>query len=154
MSGSPIIFTYKYPGDQVLENYLQNRESSPLPGLSFIGVYKLKSENIHLPGVTLTLQTYSNNVTPPIGDTSFLQIGNVTIIASYGSNTIGTLSWQQQIENPLSVLDPSLTTTRIGKVSSNVSSASGIFSSFLFGNVIRQFDNNTKERKIIIYASE
>jgi hypothetical protein len=151
MPASPIVFTYTYPGDEKLENYFENQPTSPLQGLSFTGLYTLQSPNIVIQGVTLTLQTWSNNAPPQTGATTFLQVGNVSIIASIGTNTIGTLAWTQQIQNLVPGTD---TTTRVTKVSSVVSAASGIFANYLFGNIIRQFDNSTNERIITIYSSE
>jgi hypothetical protein len=150
---SPLVFTYNIPGTLLLSNLFENRLSSPLPGASGVGLINLQSVNINLNGVTLTLQNYGNTVTPLPGATTSLQVYNETIIASYGSDTIGTLTWVQQYPNPVPSTESLVGKTRLTKLSSFINSATGIFSNYQLGNVITQFDNNTGKRIITIYAS-
>jgi hypothetical protein len=151
MSNS-LLFTYNIPNTLLLSNLFENRSSSPLPGASGVGLIHLQSVNIDLNGVTLTLQNYGNTVTPLSGETTSLQVYNETIIASYGVDTIGTLTWIEQYQNPVPSTESLVGKTRLTKVSSYINSATGIFTNYQLGNVITQFDNNSGKRSITIYA--
>ena len=151
MSASPLLFTYNNPGSLKLNNIFVDASGSPLPGSSGTQLYILQSPNLNLQGVTLTLQGYTNIVIPTSTKTSptSLQVNNVTVIASIGTNTIGTISYSRQNQNPI----PATYTLKVPKISSYVSSASGIFVNYLFGNVITQTDATTGNRVISIYSA-
>lgn len=152
---SPLVFTYNYPASLELDNNFVNAPTSPLPGTSSAIFLNLQSSNLILQGVTLTIQFYNNLVAPATTTSiSSLVVKNITIIASSGTNTIGTLSYVLQFQNPVDGSDPLLTSTRVAKVSSFVTSASGIFANYLFGNVIQQSDVTTGNRTISIYSVE
>jgi hypothetical protein len=145
---SPLVLTYNIPLDPVLVNIFEDASGSPLPGTSTASLISLQSPNINLQNTTLTLQYYDNLVTPLAGEKASLLVENLTVIASTATNTIGTLSWVQQYKNP-----GSSTTTALVKTSSYVSAASGIFASYLFGNVISQYFVNG-DRILSIYSAE
>lgn len=152
MSASPLVFTYTNPSDAELSNILVNQPTSPLPGVSTIFLYDLQSPNLVLQGATLTGQAYINTTLPKAGETSYLVVQNNTVIASIGTNTIGTLTFVEQFQNPL-------TTSKdlkagVSKLSSYISTASGIFANYLFGNVVRVNDNTTGLRTTSIYSAE
>jgi hypothetical protein len=149
---APLIFTYNVNTSILLNNILEINEKSVRPGVSSISLYKLDSKNIQLNGVVLTLQVYGNTVITSTEESkSNLFVNNFTILASEGTNTIGTLSWAQQIYNPFS--STIVNVSRVPKVSTYVQSASGIFSEYLFGNIIREYDNETGGRTLFIYSS-
>ena len=150
---SPIVFTYNNPRTNLINNYFENASKSPLPGLSTLTLYGLQSPNILVNGVKLTLQIYGNTVDPKDAATS-LKIENCTIIASSATNTLGTLSYVVQYQNPVPGSDPILNRGRAANTPSYVNAASGIFSNYLFGNVIFQRDLSTKNRTISIYSTE
>ena len=152
---SPLVFTYNYPGTSVLDNIFVNSPTSPLPGTSDAVLINLQSPNIISQGVTLTIQ-FINNLAAPATTTSIrsLRVENITIIASSATNTLGTLSYVFQYQNPVPGSDPILGRTRITKLASVVNSASGIFANYLFGNVITVFDNTTYNRTISIYPEQ
>lgn len=150
---SPLVFTYNVPGTSELDNQFVNAPTSPLPGLSTAFVTDLQSPNLVLQGVTLTFQFYGNNVTPATGAATSLRVDNITtIIASSATNTLGTLSYVLQYQNPVSTTFP--TGTKLAKTSSLVNAASGIFANYLFGNVITVYDNTTYSRTIYIYSAQ
>ena len=152
---SPLVFTYNYPGSSQLDNQFVNAPTSPLPGLSDAILINLQSPNLILQGVTLTLQYYDNYVAPASTTAiTSLEVDNITIIASFGTNTLGTLSYVFQHKNPVPGKDPLFGRTRLAKLSSLVTSASGIFATYLFGNVITVFDNTTSGRTISIYSAQ
>jgi hypothetical protein len=101
-------------------------------------------------GVTLTLQFYENLVTPSATAQTSLLVKNLTIIASSATNTLGTMSFVQQFQNPVQ----GSTLPRVSKTSSLVNAASGIFASYLFGNVVTVYDFTTGGRTISIYSAQ
>jgi len=153
MSASPLVLTYTYPGDSQLSNIFVDASGSPLPGTSTADLITLQSPNFNVQNATLTIQFYDNLVKPKTGQKASLIVENVTVIASTATNTIGTLSWVQQYQNPVPASDENVNTTTIAKVSSYVNAASGIFANYLFGNVIFQFFE-TGDRIISIYSSQ
>jgi len=150
---SPLVFTYN-ESSKLLVNYFEDASGSSLPGVSGATLFTLQSPNLFIKGVTLTLQFYNNVVTPAPDANTSLQCGNVTIIASSGTNTLGTLSYSRQYQNPVAGKDPLLNKIRVSKVSSYVTLASGIFANYLFGNVITVSNATTGVRTISIYSSE
>ena len=154
MSASPLVFTYNYPGTSLLDNFLVDASGSPLPGDSKIVLNSCQSPNLNVQGITLTIQAYNNSVRPLQGATTSVKVVNITIIASSATNTIGTMSFPFQFQNPIPGNDPYIIRARVPKVSCYVNSASGIFANYLFGNVIQQFDNTTGNRTISIYSAE
>ena len=155
MSASPLIVTFNYPTSLELDNNFVNAPTSPLPGTSAAILLNLQSPNFNVQNATLTIQFYNNLVAPATPTSvSSLVVKNITIIASSATNTIGTLSYVLQFQNPVNTTDPLLTSTRVATVSSFVTSASGIFASYLFGNVIQQSDVTTGNRTISIYSAE
>jgi len=152
---SPLVFTYNYPGSSLLENQLVNAPTSPLPGTSSTVLINLQSPNLVLQGVTLTIQGYNNRVDPAsVSSPTSVTVQNNTIIASSGTNTLGTLSYIREFPNPVPGKDPRPIRTRVAKLSSLVTSASGIFANYLFGNVITVVDNTTYNRTISIYSAQ
>jgi hypothetical protein len=157
MSASPLVLTYNIVDSRILGNIFVDASGSPLPGRSNASLFTLQSPNINLQGITLTYQIYANLVEPVAGANTSLGVSNSTLIASSATNTLGTLTWTQQIQNPVQGTDPLINRTRVAKISSYVNSASGIFANYLFGNVIFQYDNtNTTggNRTISIYSAE
>ena len=154
MSASPLVFTYNYPLSSKLDNIFLDASGSPLPGTSTADLITLESANFIVQGATLTIQFYTNVAKPTTGQITSLYVNNVTIIASSGTNTIGTMSWSQQYLNPVPGTDPLVSKARVSKASSYVMSASGIFASYLFGNVIFVNDNERGGRTIYIYSAE
>jgi hypothetical protein len=152
---SPLVFTYNYPKSSELDNIFVNAPTSPLPGTSSTGLLSLQSPNLVLQGVTLTIQGYNNRVAPAsVSSPTSVSVQNLTIIASSGTNTLGTLSYIREFPNPVPGKDPLLVRTRVAKLSSFVTSASGIFANYLFGNVITVVDNTTYNRTISIYSAQ
>ena len=158
MSASPLVFTYNIVDSRILGNIFVDASGSPLPGQSNASLFTLQSPNVNLHGITLTYQIYANLVKPVAGANTSLLMQNITIIASSATNTIGTLTYTQQYQNPAQGTDPLIMRARVAKVSSFVNSASGIFANYLFGNVITQLDNTnnntTGNRTISIYSAE
>lgn len=152
MSKSPLIFTYNNPNSGIIDNNLEVDPNSPYPGISNISLYRLESQNLILNGVTLTIQFYANIAKSLLGQKTDLRIQTNTIVASTTSDTIGTLCYTRQYQNPLSDNDPIFTRTRNTNTSSYISSASGIFSDYLFGNIIHQSDNSNGNRTIYVYS--
>jgi len=107
MATSPLVFTYNNPGTNVLNHYLVNQPSSPLAGNSTVELYTVQSSSINLQGVTLTVQFYDTIVAPATPDqkTSLL-VETATIIASTATDTLGTLSYGLQLQNPVPGTDP------------------------------------------------
>jgi len=153
MSTSPLVFAYSSLPTE-LDNTFVNAPTSPLPGTSSASLANLQSSNLILQGVTFTIQFYNNLVTPATGETTSLTVKNLTIIASSGTNTIGTLSYVFQYQNPVPGSGTITTRTRIAKTSSLVNAASGIFANYLFGNVITVYNNSTFSRTISIYSAQ
>ena len=151
---SPLVFTYNNPITKQLGNVFTDASGSPLPGAVGTTLYTLESPNINLQGLTLTLQYYNNVVRPVSGAKTSLFVANTTVLATSGTNTIGTLGWQQQYPNPVPGNDPLVLKGRIAKLSSTVDSATGIFVNYLFGNMITTLDSTTGDRKISIYSAE
>ena len=154
MSASPLVLVYNVPGTFVLHNYFVDASGSPLPGLSTVALFTVQSPNLVLQGVKLSLQLYSNNVTPEADAKTRLVVNNYTLIVSSATNTLGTLSWAEQYQNPVPGKDPIIFRGRVAKLSTLINSASGIFANYLFGNVIRQLDNTTGKRTISIFSAE
>jgi hypothetical protein len=149
-----LVFTYNADTSLLLANYLENDVKSPKAGLSAVSLYKLASPSLHLNGVTLTVQFY-NNTTPVTEDAiTILRIVNGTIVASQGTNTIGTLTFTQQHQNPIPDGSERRDISLIPKQSTYVQSASGIFSRYLYGNVIRQYDIEGGNRIVTIFPPE
>lgn len=151
---SPLVFTYNNPKTKQLGNVFTDAPNSPLPGSIGTTLYTLESPYISVQGVTLTLQYYNNVVRPVSGAKTSLFVANSTVIATSGTNTIGTLGWQQQYPNPVPGNDPLVLKGRIAKLSSTIDSASGIFASYLYGNIITALDSTTGNRKISIYSAK
>lgn len=97
MPPSPLVFTYNNPKSVLLSDSL-----GPSTSVSLIG---LQSPNLVLQGVTLTLQTFDNTV--PLGASSNLLVENITVVASAGTDTLGTVSFVLQYPNPVLVVPPS-----------------------------------------------
>jgi len=154
MSASPLVFMHNIVDSRILGNIFVDASGSPLPGQSNASLLTLQSPNVNLQGSTLTLQVYGNEVKPQLGEQTSLRFTNNTIIASSATNTIGTLTYAQQYQNPVQGTDPLVLRVRVAKISSYVNSASGIFAKYLFGNVITQLDNSTGNRTISIYSAE
>lgn len=154
MSVSPLVFTYNLVASRILGNIFEDASDSPLPGRSSSNLFILESPNINLQGITLTYQNYGNFVKPDADANKSLSVQNITIIASSGTNTIGTMTYNQQFENLVRGTDPLIIRTRVSKISTFVNSASGIFANYLFGNVVLQLDNTTNNRTISIYSAE
>ena len=151
---SPLIFTYNYPGTSALDNIFLDASGSPLPGTSGARLLGLQSPNVTLQGVTLTIQFYYNDVTPLLGAKTSLVVENVTIIASSATNTVGTLSYVFQYQDRVPGDDPLVARGRIAQISSVVNAASGIFQSYLSGNVVIVYDNVTDGRTIYIFSTQ
>jgi len=150
----PLVLTYNVYTDGVLLNSLVISETSPKPGLtSNTGIITLESPNFHLQGVVLSLQYYSNTVKPALNASSFLKVDNINIIASQGTDTIGVMSYTAQFYNPVPTPSQNPDIGRINKISSYIQSASGIFSPYLFGNVVLEYLNRTGDRIINIYST-
>jgi hypothetical protein len=159
MSASPLVFTYNIFDSRILGNIFVDGSGSPLPGTSNVTLNTLSCPNVNVQGITLTLQIYGNEVKPELGAQTSLRVANFTIIASSATNTLGTLTYTQQIQNPVRGNDPLIIRSRVAKISSYVNSASGIFANYLFGNVIFQYDNTNNKttsgnRTISIYSAE
>ena len=134
-----LIFTYNV-NENILYNYFQNTGTSPNPGLSTDILIPLHSEQLFLPGLTLLYHSRQSVTTqePP------LKTSNITITASVAANTIGEMNFTYTI------LDESIT-NKTPKVSTYITSCSGIFESFLQGNVIIEFKKSL-DRIIYIYS--
>ena len=152
MSASPLVFTFNNPKDAVLSNILEDASGSPLRGVSSVQLFTLQSPNIIVQNASLTGQVYTNAVLPKLGESSRLVVSNITIVASVGTNTIGSLTFVEQFQKPVTP-DKSLI-AGVSKLSTYVTSASGVFASYLFGNVIRVNDNKTGFRTVSIFSAE
>lgn len=141
---STLSFTYNL-GAPELANRFVNQEDSPKPGLSTATLYNLQSPNLNIQGLTLTLQINNNIVTPPADANSSLLVYNGTIVVSTTTNTIGILTYTAEFQNPVprSILNG---ISRSPKISTYVTSASGLLANYLFGNVIIQYDNRETVR--------
>lgn len=150
----PLVLTYNVNTDGIVLNSLVISETSPKPGLtSNTGIITLQSPDFRLTGVVLTLQYYSNTAKPAPNASSFLKVDNINIIASQGTDTIGVMSYTAQFYNPVPTASQNPDIGRIKKISSYIQSASGIFSQYLFGNVILEYLNDTGDRIITIYSN-
>jgi hypothetical protein len=106
MPPSPLVFTYNNPKSVLLSDSL-----GPSTSVSLI---ELESPNLVLQGVTLTLQTFDNTV--PLGASSNLLVENITVVASAGTDTLGTVSFVLQYPNPVLVIPtPPLSSSSILK---------------------------------------
>ena len=141
MSASYLEFNWTFPTDQLLNIDIENSKISPLPGSSGPGIFELESPNINVRDVTLTILFFGNEVDPsrpPV--INGLNALNVTITASTTTDVIGTLCFDYQISN----------TATVKTKTSIVTSASGMFASYLYGNVIRT-DEDSGKRTIRIF---
>jgi len=154
MSASPLLLTYNYPGTSKLDNIFVDASGSPLPGTSGARLLILESPNFNVQGVTLTIQFYYNDVKPELGAQTSLVVENVTIIASSGTNTVGTMSYVFQYQDPVPGDDPLVARGRIPQISSVVNAASGLFQSYLSANVVTVYDNTTGNRTIYIFSTQ
>jgi hypothetical protein len=141
MSASYLEFNWISPADELLNVCIENSILSPIPGNSGPGIFELQSPNINVEGVTLTILFFGNEINPSLPPViNGLTVLNVTISASTTTNVIGTLCFDYQISN----------TATVKTKTSIVTSASGMFASYLYGNAIRT-DENTGKRSIRIF---
>ena len=111
MPPSPLVFTYNNPKSVLLS------DSLGASGNSTISVIDLQSPNLVLQGVTLTLQAYDNSVL--LNPSSSLLIENITVIASVGTDTLGTVSFVLQYPNPVPPPTPSSSLSMLKKEEEN-----------------------------------
>ena len=149
---SPITLTYNFNKSNIMFNYLLNQPTSPNPGVSATAIYQLQSPDSFLQGIDLTLFGIKNIAAPDPTITTQLFMYNNTINASdKNGNTLGTLVWNFIFANPVRKGNEPEVKFRRPELSSYVSSACGIFSSYLGGRVVVNIDNNTFDRTILVY---
>jgi hypothetical protein len=135
-----------------LFNNLENNSTSPKPGTTATRICQLQSPDSFLQGIDLVGFGLNNIVAPDPTITTQLFISNNTITASdKNGNTLGTLIWDFIFANPVRKGNEPEVKFRLPQLSSNVSSACGIFSSYSGGRVVVNVDNNTFDRTILVY---
>jgi len=133
-------------------NFLENNTTSPKTGLTATAIFQLQSPDSFLQGMDLTNSDLFNIAAPDPSITTQLFIRNWTFTASdKNGNTLGTMNFQLTFANPLQKGNEPETVTRIPQVTSNISFACGIFSSYLGGRVVLNVDNTTFNRTILVY---
>ena len=149
---SPITFTYNYYTSNIMFNYLGNNPTSPKPGVSATAIYQLQSTDSFLKGIDLTLSGIIDIAAQDPTITTQLYINNSTVTASdKNGNTLGAMNFQLIYANPLRKGNEPEIEVRLPQLSSNVSSACGIFSSYAGGKIVINVDNNTFNRTILLY---
>jgi hypothetical protein len=133
-------------------NYLENNTTSPKAGLTNTSISQLQSPDTFLQGIDLALSGIINIAAPDPSITTQLYINNSTVTASdKNGNTLGTMSYQLTFANPVPTKDEPKIKYRVRQISSYVSSACGIFTSYNGGKVIINTDNITNNRTILVY---
>ena len=107
MPPSPLVFTYNNPKSVLLSDTLGTS------GSSTISVIDLQSPNLVLQGVTLTLQAFDNSVL--LNPSTSLLIENITVMASVGTDTLGTVAFVLQYPNPVPPPTPSSSLSMLKK---------------------------------------
>jgi len=149
---SPITLTYNYYTSNIMFNYLENNTTSPKAGLTSTAIFQLQSPDSFLQGIDLIDIEFFNIAAPDPTITTQLFIVNHTVTASdKNGNTLGSMSYQFTFANPVRIGNEPETVTRIPQVTSNISWASGIFSSYIGGRVVLNLDNTTFNRTILVY---
>ena len=149
---SPITLTYNYYTSNIMFNYLENNTTSPKTGLTSTAIYQLQSPDSFLQGMDLTRTVLINIAAQDPTITTQLFIVNEIVTASdKNGNTLGSISYQFTFANPVSTKDEPETVTRLLQVTSYVSFACGIFSSYTGGRVVLNLDNTTLNRTILVY---
>ena len=149
---SPITLTYNYYTSNIMFNYLENNTTSPKAGLTNTSISQLQSPDTFLQGIDLALSGIINIAAPDPSITTQLYINNSTVTASdKNGNTLGTMSYQLTFANPVPTKDEPKIKYRVRQISSYVSSACGIFTSYNGGKVIINTDNITNNRTILVY---
>jgi uncharacterized membrane protein (DUF441 family) len=133
-------------------NYLENNTTSPKAGLTSTAIYQLQSPDSFLQGIDLTRSVLINIAAPAPSITTQLFIVNEIVTASdKNGNTLGSMSYQFTFANPVRKGNEPETVTRLLQVTSYVSLACGIFSSYTGGRVVLNLDNTTFNRTILVY---
>jgi len=133
-------------------NYLENNTTSPKAGLTDTSISQLQSSDSFLQGIDLTLSGIINIAAPDPSITTQLFINNSTVTASdKNGNTLGTMNYQLTFANPVPTKDEPKIKYRVRQLTSYVSSACGIFTSYNGGKVIINTDNITNNRTILVY---
>ena len=149
---SPITLTYNYYTSNIMFNYLENNTTSPKAGLTSTAIFQLQSPDSFLQGIDLIDIEFFNIAAPDPTITTQLFIVNHTVTASdKNGNTLGTMSYQLTFANPVPTKDEPKIKYRVRQISSYVSSACGIFTSYNGGKVIINTDNITNNRTILVY---
>ena len=149
---SPITLTYNYYTSNIMFNYLENNTTSPKAGLTSTAIYQLQSPDSFLQGIDLALSDLVNDAAPDPSITTQLFIVNDTITASdKNGNTLGSMSYQLTFANPVPTKDEPIVEYRVRQLTSYVSWACGIFSSYTGGRVVLNVDNTTLNRTILVY---
>jgi len=148
---SPLTLTYNYYTSNIMLNFLENNSTSPNPGLTSPAIYQLQSPDSFLQGIDLTSSLISNIAAPDPSITTQLLVYNWTITASdKNGNTLGSMNFQLTFANPEPTKNKPKVKYTLEQLTSQVSWACGIFSSYTGGRVVLNVDNNN-DRTILVY---
>jgi len=152
---SPLSLSYNYNTSNIMFNNIENNTTSPKPGLTSTAIYQLQSPDSLLQGIDLTISNFVNVAAPDPTITTQLFVTNWTVTASdKNGNTLGTMSYQLTFANPVPTKDEPKIKYRVRQLTSQVSWACGIFSSYLGGRVVVNADNITNDRNILVYRDK
>ena len=144
-----LLFTYNYKKNTTADNYLFIDPDSPLPTSVNNYSAKLYSPNIQISDVLLSI---TNNYSETKSTDNIINRISQRLITARTTNnqTIGTIHFTFEY---IQIIDPLLPKTVINSntaLTSNISSASGIFESLINKLIILNFDNTTFERTYTI----
>ena len=148
-------FTFNFYTSNLMNNVFQNTKDSLKQGITSTAVFKLKSLDTNFSGFDFTLQGLRNSVAENPSITTQLYVTCWTILATdtITSSTVGTINFETAYANPKPKPNEPYNQTRISPVTTFISSACGVFSSYRYGRAELNFDDVSNNRIFYIYPN-